>query len=139
MFTSHFVKKILLPSYVCIQHIIEEIENEWALTEAKDRSTYPEDKTCFNDEKVKQEEDYRRQSLASEEQDRSQTPATPSYPHTPQTPEFNLAQRAAEAAQQGYNLVTGHPQHPQVLQRQNYDSLLANASWYYTPMWLLSY
>jgi len=68
-------------------------------------------------EQVKQEDDYRRHSIA-EEHDGSQTPA--SYPHTPQhraetpqTPEFNLAQRAAEAAQQGYSLVTAHPHHPQ--------------------------
>ena len=66
---------------------------------------------------MKQEDDYRRHSIA-EEHDGSQTPA--SYPHTPQhraetpqTPEFNLAQRAAEAAQQGYSLVTAHSHHPQ--------------------------
>ena len=89
--------------------------------------------------KVKVEEEYRRRSTVDDPENRSQTPAyphtpqlradtpqTPHTPHTPQAPDFNLvssAQRAAE--QQGYSLVTSHPQLQQ-LQQQPYPQFVSH-------------
>ncbi|XP_023320079.1 zinc finger and SCAN domain-containing protein 2 [Eurytemora carolleeae] len=91
------------------------------------------------EEQVKVEEEYRRRSTVDDQENRSQTPAypqtpqlradtpqTPLTPHTPQAPDFNLvssAQRAAE--QQGYSLVTSHPQLQQ-LQQQPYPQFVSH-------------